>query len=169
MNTARILRMQPLRQAALQQPMVRQSFLRQARPFHNSKMMLRAKVRGSRACEKPLLTHSCRRRNTAVSSRISSAPNPSLTMVRCSTHNHTENQNTEEDPSRVVAVGCCHCVCWSKSLLAGPGLHLAVSPCSQQLSLWARSSSQTRHSASAGPPNRATHPPAPLHKQVLRS
>ncbi|KIV98048.1 hypothetical protein PV10_01739 [Exophiala mesophila] len=43
MNTARLLRLQPLRAAALRQPAMRQATFRQARPFHNSRAMLRAK------------------------------------------------------------------------------------------------------------------------------
>lgn len=45
MNSARILRMAPFRAAAMRPPVVRQAFQRQARPFHNTRTMLRTKVR----------------------------------------------------------------------------------------------------------------------------
>lgn len=44
MNTARILKMAPFRAAAMRQPVVRQAFQRQARPFHNTRTMFRTKV-----------------------------------------------------------------------------------------------------------------------------
>ncbi|KIX04038.1 uncharacterized protein Z518_07591 [Rhinocladiella mackenziei CBS 650.93] len=43
MNTARLLRLQPLRAAAFRQPALRQSTLRQTRLFHNTRPMLRTK------------------------------------------------------------------------------------------------------------------------------
>ncbi|KAK5207091.1 hypothetical protein LTR07_008641 [Exophiala xenobiotica] len=48
MNTARLMRLQPLRAAAFKQPAfrqlaLRQAPLRQARPFHNSRAMFRTK------------------------------------------------------------------------------------------------------------------------------
>ncbi|KIW58517.1 hypothetical protein PV05_03028 [Exophiala xenobiotica] len=48
MNTARLMRLQPLRaaafkQPAFRQPALRQTPLRQARPFHNSRAMFRTK------------------------------------------------------------------------------------------------------------------------------
>ncbi|KAI1612898.1 hypothetical protein EDD37DRAFT_648417 [Exophiala viscosa] len=43
MNTARLLRLQPLRAAAFRQPAIRQAALRQNRPFHNTRTMLRSK------------------------------------------------------------------------------------------------------------------------------
>ncbi|EXJ82635.1 hypothetical protein A1O3_06448 [Capronia epimyces CBS 606.96] len=44
MNPTRLLRLQPLRAAALRQPAFRQSASRQTRPFHNSRVMFRAKA-----------------------------------------------------------------------------------------------------------------------------
>lgn len=44
MSSARILKMAPFRAAAMRQPIVRQAFQRQARPFHNTRTMLRTKV-----------------------------------------------------------------------------------------------------------------------------
>lgn len=68
MNTARLLRLQPLRTAALRQPAVRQATFRQARPFHNSRAMLRTKVCLDLDFEGGLADIFNRKRNTAVCS-----------------------------------------------------------------------------------------------------
>jgi hypothetical protein len=48
MNSTRIMKLAPVRAAAMRQPIVRQAFQRQARPFHNTRAMLRTKVCVSR-------------------------------------------------------------------------------------------------------------------------
>lgn len=120
--------MQPLRAAAFRQPAIRQSVLKQARPFHNSRTMLRVKVGFSKGFAIFGANRHYRKRSKAVCEFYPWLhERDKLTCHLRSPHNHPENQDPQEDPPGVASSRCCHCVRSIHSRNCEEAFHLHLS------------------------------------------
>lgn len=113
MNTARIMRLQPFRQAAsavkqpLREPLLRQ----QARPFHQSRTMLRSKVREEEDTGTPIANVQTARGSQRYGRPLDGTRSENANTDSSSTHHHAAIEESQEDPPGASAPGSRYLVC----------------------------------------------------------